>query len=173
MRRLFLCGGCMPIPNVPRPDVLTIEETLRLRRFDGEFAFAWSWYQDPETVWLVDGIREPYTMEKLERMYRYLDAHGELYFVEVLEDAHWKPIGDVTFGQEDMPIVIGDSRFRGWHIGRKVIGALIKRGRELWYSRLSVGDIYEYNTGSRSCFESVGFRAGEKTELGHRYYLDL
>ncbi len=163
----------MPIPNIPQPDLLPIDETLRLRKFDGEFSFAYDWYQDVETVWLVDGRKEPYTTEKLERMYRYLDAHGELYFIEILEENRWKPIGDVTFWRDDMPIVIGDTASQGKHVGRRVIAALIQRGRELGYQKLYVDEIFEYNIGSRKCFESMGFRAYEKTEKGNRFYLDL
>ena len=50
-------------------DVLQIEEALRLRRFDGNYDFAIEWYQDPETVLLVDGKAEPYSYETLTNMY--------------------------------------------------------------------------------------------------------
>ena len=106
-------------------------------------------------------------------MYHYLDKQGELYFIEVLEKGQFKPIGDVTFWQEDMPIVIGDKAYRGREIGKKVIAALIRRSRELGYDTLRVNEIYEYNIGSRKCFESVGFRACEKTEDGNRFVIDL
>ena len=87
MRRLFVYGERvnMPIAGIRQPDIIGISEDLRLRRFDGCFDFALEWYQDTETVWLVDGMKEPYTRGKLNRMYRYLDEHGELYFIEVLE----------------------------------------------------------------------------------------
>ena len=81
----------MPIPGVVQPNILEVEAGLRLRRFDGQFAFALPWYQDEETVYLVDGKRTPYTAEALERMYAYLDAHGELYFIEVLADGVYRP----------------------------------------------------------------------------------
>ena len=42
----------MPIPGIAQPDRLEIEYGLRLRRFDGQFAFALPWYQDEETVHL-------------------------------------------------------------------------------------------------------------------------
>lgn len=155
----------MPIAGIPQPEVIQIDAHLRLRKFDGEFAFAFSWYQDPETVWLVDGVRKPYTGETLERMYRYLDKHGELYFIEWDE----KPIGDVTFSETDLPIVIGDGAYRGRGIGKKVIGALIDRGRELGFSRLRVNEIYHYNFASRRCFEALGFREEEKKEKGSSF----
>ena len=162
----------MPIQNIDQPEILMIDAALRLRKFDGEFDFAFRWYQDPETVWLVDGVRKPYSLETLSNMYHYLDRQGELYFIEVLEEG-WKSIGDVCFWQEDMPIVIGDPAYRRRGIGCKVIAALIGRGRELGYSRLKVNEIYEYNSGSRKCFENAGFRLLEPTEKGNRFYIDL
>ena len=73
-----------------------------------------------------EGVSEPYTCEKLTNMYRYLNDKGELYFIEVREAGEWKPIGDVTFWQEDMPIVIGDARYRGRGIGRRYVLELTK-----------------------------------------------
>ena len=150
-----------------------IEDGLRLRKFDDSFDFAFDWYQDEETVYLVDGVRRPYSTETLGNMYHYLDKHGELYFIEVLENGRYKPIGDVCFWQEDLPIVIGDPAYRGRGIGRKVLAALVERGRNMGYGYLRVNEIYGYNVGSRRCFESLGFRACEKTEKGNRFMLEL
>ena len=163
----------MPIQGIKQPAVIPIDESLRLRKYDGIYDFALEWYRDAETVYLVDGKRDLYTTERLKGMYEYLNDAGELYFIEVLETGTWKPIGDVTFWQEDMPIVIGDWSYRCIGIGRKVISALIKRGRELGYDRLAVDEIYHWNDGSRRCFDSVGFRAYEKTAKGYRYQLLL
>ena len=159
----------MPIPGISQPEVLPVDATLRLRKFDDHFDFAFAWYQDPETVWLVDGVRTPYTWEKLGGMYHYLDRQGELYFIEVLENGGFRPIGDVCFWQDDLPIVIGDRAWRGKGVGRRVIAALIRRGRELGYDRLRVKEIDEYNTGSRRCFESQGFRLRERREKGSSF----
>ena len=163
----------MSIANVNQPDILGVEDTLRLRKFDDNFAFAFDWYQDIETVWLVDGVRKPYTMEKLGRMYHYLDKHGELYFIEILENGIWKPIGDVCFSQEDLPIVVGEKNCRGKGLGRKVIARLLDRGRELGWKKMYVNEIYEYNSASRKCFENSGFRVCEKTQTGNRFEIDL
>lgn len=101
----------MPILTIPQPEILPVDETLRLRKFDGCFDFAFDWYQDEETVYLVDGVRRAYSRETLENMYRYLDRHGELYFIEIEEHGTFRPIGDVTFWREDMPIVIGEPQY--------------------------------------------------------------
>ena len=163
----------MAIQGIEQPAVIQIDESLRLRKFDGVYDFALAWYQDLDTVWLVDGDRVPYTPELLTKMYTWLNDAGELYFIEALEDGTYKPIGDVTFWKDDMPIVIGDPNYRGKGLGRKIISALVNRGRELGYSRLGVDEIYDWNEGSRRCFESVGFTACEKTPKGSRYTLAL
>lgn len=163
----------MPIQGVPQPEIILIDETLRLRRFDGQYAFAIAWYQDAETNYLVDGKRELYDWVRLSRMYQYLEQKGELYFIEVMENGAYLPIGDVTFWQQDLPIVIGERHYRGRQIGRKVISALVQRGKSLGYSCLLVEEIYDWNEGCRRCFESVGFRPYEKTERGARYRLEL
>ena len=163
----------MPIPGVTQPETIEVSNDIRLRKYDGNYDFAFSWYQDKELVYLVDGDRSPYDMDRLSRMYSYLDAHGELYFIEAKEDGAYRPIGDVTFWQDDMPIVIGDSKYRGRGIGRLVISRLIERGRELGFGRLNVREIYSYNIASQRAFESCGFVRDAETENGFSYYIDL
>ena len=167
----------MPIPGIQQPEVVHVpcqdHLKLRLRKYDGHFDFAWPWYQDPETVRLVDGKTEPYSMERIEKMYTYLNEHGELYFIEIFRNDLWTPVGDVTFWQEDMPIVIGDPSLRGMGLGTKVVCSLVRRGIQLGYKELFVDEIYDYNTGSRKCFEKAGFRPYEKTEKGWRYVLRM
>ena len=163
----------MAIQGIEQPEIIQIDNTLRLRKYDGVFDFALEWYQDEDMVYMVDGVRSAYDMDRLARMYVYLNKAGELYFIEILENESYKPIGDVTFWQDDMPIVIGDPNFRGKGIGRKVISALVQRGRSLGFDYVSVGEIYDWNEPSRRCCESVGFRAYEKTEKGAKYRLTL
>lgn len=163
----------MAIEGVLQPQILVIDEDLRLRKFDEEYEFALAWYQDPQTTYLVDGDYDAYDFDRLSRMYHYLDKQGELYFIELRQGDIFRPVGDVTFWQEDMPIVIGEPNCRGRHIGRRVIAALVQRGKELGYDHLSVDEIYDWNEGSRRCFESLGFRPYEKTQKGARYRLML
>ena len=163
----------MPIAGIDQPAILPVDDGLRLRKYDGAHEFALAWYQDEEMVWLVYGVRRAYDAETLNRMYTYLNSHGELYWIEVEENGAWRPIGDVTFWQEDMPIVIGEAAWRGKGIGRRVIAALVQRGRALGYGSLHVEEIYDWNEGSRRCFESVGFRACVKTDKGSSYVLTL
>ena len=163
----------MAIPGVEQPAYIQINETLRLRRYDGTADFAFEWYQDPELVYLVDGVRKLYDRETLYNMYNYLDAHGELYFIEALEDGGYVPIGDVAFSQTDLPIVIGVPAYRGRGVGRQVILSLMDRGRALGFEKLGVREIYDWNTASIRCFTACGFRPVEKTDKGWRYEAKL
>ena len=141
--------------------------------YDEEDEFALAWYQDEETLMLVDGKFQPYDRERLKKMYHYLNDRGEVYFIELKDENGWRPIGDVTFWQEDMPIVVGEKGLRGKKIGRRVVKALIERAKQLGYKELYVDMIYHYNTGSQRMFESVGFTAYQTTEKGKKYKLKL
>ena len=163
----------MAIEGVDQPAYIEIEDTLRLRRYDGTADFALPWYRDEALVYLVDGVRKAYEQEYMYDMYNYLNAHGELYFIEALADGAWTPIGDVAFSQEDMPIVIGVAAYRGRGVGRKVIRALMDRGRALGYDRLGVKEIYDFNAASIRCFTACGFAPVEKTDQGWRYEAKL
>ena len=163
----------MAMPGEEQPAYIQINDTLRLRRYDGTADFAFAWYQDPELVYLVDGVRKLYDRETLYNMYNYLDAHGELYFIEALEDGGYVPIGDVAFSETDLPIVIGEPEYRGRGVGRLVIRSLMERGRQLGFQRLSVREIYDWNTASIRCFTACGFDPVARTDKGWRYEAKL
>ena len=138
----------MPIQGVEQPQYIQVNETLRLRKYDGRSEFAYGWYQDSETCLMVNGVTAPMKQESITIMYEYLNAHGELYFIEYLEDENYIPIGDVTFWKEDMPIVIGNPAYRKRGIGYLVVKKLMERARELGYEKIYVDEIYDYNKGS-------------------------
>ena len=72
----------MPIPGISQPEILPVTEALRLRKFDGIYDFALSWYQDPELVWTLDGERaegaETIHIENLHRAIRLVQHREEL-----------------------------------------------------------------------------------------------
>lgn len=165
----------MAIKGIEQPEMIEIDENLRLRKYTDDCSFALEWYQDEETLVLVDGANVPYDMEKLYRMYHYLQDRGEVYFIEVKlpGESEFCPVGDVTFWQDDMPIVIGVKELRGHGIGRKVVKTFVNRAKQLGFPYLEVAEIYHYNEGSRRMFESIGFRPVRKTEEGHTFRLDV
>lgn len=163
----------MPISGIRQPAFITVDEGLRLRKYDGYFDFALPWYQDRETVFLVDGGETLYDRKRLGRMYSFLNARGELYFIEYQEDTQFRPVGDVAFWQEDLPILIGEKALRGRGLGRRVVLTLMNRARALGFATLGVREIYDCNTASRRLFEGVGFRPYESTKRGKRYRINL
>ena len=164
----------MPIKDINQPEIINIDSNLRLKKFDNKFSFAFNWYQDEDTVKLVDGLNaKKYDFNTLKSMYQYLNNVGELYFIEILENNEFIPIGDVTFWKDDMPIVIGDKNYRNKGIGKKVIEALIGRAKELGYQEIKVREIYTYNIASQRLFESVGFKKSGNTANGFSYTLSI
>lgn len=164
----------MPIDKINQPQIIYISSNLRLRRFDNDYNFALQWYQDLELVKLVDGpVASVYTKEKLKRMYEYLNHKGELYFIEVLEENEYKPIGDVALCKDNLPIVIGDKLYHNKGIGKKVLKSLILRARELDFECINIQEIYDYNTYSKKLFESLGFKGYGETTNGKSYILEL
>lgn len=153
--------------------MIEVAENLRLRRGQPKENQALVWYQDEDLVYLVDGVRKAYSLEKLQRMYSYLAQVGELYTIEVAENGVWKAIGDVTFSQDDLPIVIGNPAYRGKGIGKKVIQALIGEARKRGYLALHVREIYKDNDASQKCFMACGFQRGAATANGYAYDLEL
>lgn len=164
----------MPVEAIEQPEFLEVSPTLRLRKYDGFFDFALPWYQDPVVLRMSEGEgTQPYTLENLKAMYAYLDAHGELYWIEELQNGKFVPIGDVTLCWEDLPIALGSPAVRSRGIGKAVLHALITRARALSWDHLAVQNIFSYNTASQRLFLSCGFRETKKTETGASYRLEL
>ena len=155
--------------------IIQIDDSLRLVPYflaDHQDA-ALAWYQDVDLVELVDGIRIPYSPEKLNAMYFYLERHGDLFWIEFREKGEWLPIGDVTLSQENIPIVIGNPTYQHQGLGRKVLKALIDLARQKGWEQLKVQEIYTFNRISRRCFESLGFVESGTTENGVSFVLTL
>lgn len=163
----------MAIEGVAQSAVLEIDNQIRLRRYDGIHDFAFEWHQDLELVWLIDGDKECYSLDLLDRMYDYLSKNGECYFIEIFEVDQFVPIGDVTLFADDFAIAIGDKRYWKKGIGTKVLQRMIERAREVGFVEILVEEIYDWNLGSRKLFEKCGFEAVEKTKKGCSYRLTV
>ena len=124
-------------------------------------------------VELVDGVRSPYSVKKLNAMYSYLEKHGDLFWIEYREKGEWLPIGDVALSQENIPIVIGNPTYQHQGLGCKVLRALIDLAQQKGWKQLKVQEIYTFNRISRRCFESLGFVESGSTEKGKSLLLKL
>ena len=155
--------------------IIQIDDSLRLVPYflaDHHDA-ALGWYQDVDLVELVDGVRSPYSVKKLNAMYSYLEKHGDLFWIEYREKGEWLPIGDVTLSLENIPIVIGNPTYQHQGLGCKVLKTLIDLARQRGWKELKVQEIYDFNHASRRCFESLGFVESRRTEIGVGFLLKL
>jgi GNAT superfamily N-acetyltransferase len=142
------------------PEILPVDEDLRLRAFAGDpdVDVAWPWYQDPETVALVDGPGDrPYARDRVAAMFEALGAQGEVYLIERRTTASaWQAVGDVTLAPDTLPIVVA-AEWRRQGIGRRVLLRLVDRARVLGWNELRVREVARGNDASHRLFAGLGF----------------
>jgi RimJ/RimL family protein N-acetyltransferase len=165
----------MTIRSIIQPHTIVIDEYLRLRTPSGnEWEKALPWYQNQSILYYSEGVTDKvYDMGIINRMYEYLSKIGELYFIEIYEENHWKAIGDATLSEENMPIVIGDEKYWGKGIGKKVITKLIERAKEIELKRIYIPAIYTYNERSQNLFKAMGFVEVRSNDKEKTYELKL
>ena len=150
----------MPFNDITQPEIIMIDDTLRLRAYDGNSSIAYEWYQDDVVRKFSEGITDPNIRLESEWVAKKLNAlnkSGELYFIEINENGEFIPIGDVTLQANNPPIEIGVARYRGVGIGTKVMTALVKRAREIGMKKIYNTGCCEDNTASQKMLENAGF----------------
>lgn len=165
----------MPFKNIQQPNIINIQNDLRLRIInESQWHLALPWYQNQEVLYYSEGVKDKiYDMETIKKMYTYLNNIGELYFIEILENEQWNPIGDVTLSEENFPIVIGNKDYWGKGIGKKVISVLIDRAKRIGLRKIYIPAIYKYNERSRNLFTSFGFIKVSENEKEDSFELNL
>lgn len=166
----------MPLKNIPQPEILGINDSLRLRKYDGNYRQFLAGYQDPYVYQNSEGIFDEKKIPDLnyvEGMCRYLDSVGELYVIEAKEDGVFRGIGDVTVKAENPPIAIWFENYRGVGIGTLVMQTVIRRLRELGYTKITGSTVFRWNPPSQKMHEALGFRRVGETERDFLYELDL
>ncbi len=166
----------MPLNHIPQPEILPIHDSLRLKRYDGNYkAFLAAYqtpyiYQNSEGIWDEDKIPD---LDYVKGMCQYLDTHGELYYIEVLENGSFLPIGDVTVKAENPPIAIWLERYRGVGVGTLVMQTVIRRLKELGVRQITGSTVYKGNLPSQRLHEKLGFRRVGETETDFIYDLKI
>lgn len=159
-----------------QPQIINIDNEVRLRAYDGSYKQAIPWYQDEFVYYNSEGITDTSKIPDesyVKRMYEYLYNNGELYFIEVFENGEYIPIGDVTIKEQNPPIAIGAAKYRGMGIGTKVMKTIIKRGKEIGITKFHGTTIYDYNIASQRMHESLGYKCVEVRGKERIYELEL
>ena len=130
-----------------------VDSEIQLVRYYPNYATSLEWYQDLELCKQVDNRETAYDLDLLKRMYKYLNQHGDLFYIKyknrLCGDVCLQPNGEVN-------IVVAKS-FQNKHIGRRVIKEIIKLAREKNIQELHA-EIYSFNTQSQKMFQSMGFK---------------
>lgn len=166
----------MAYKDFVQPQIINIDNELRLRAYDGNYMQAVPWYQDEVVYYNSEGITDISKIPDenyVKRMYEYLNNNGELYFIEVLENGQFIPIGDVTLKEQNLPIAIGVAKYRGRGIGTRVMKAIINRAKEVGIKKFYGTIVYDYNIASIRMHESLGYKCVEIKGKEKIYELEL
>lgn len=166
----------MSLSNTTQPQIIPISPTLRLRIYDGKYELFLPGYQNPTVYQNSEGIFDESRIPNLEYvkgMCSYLQKVGELYYIEVLVDCEFIPIGDVTVKPENPPIAIWFDKYHGKGIGKLVMQTLIQRLRALGYSKITGSTVYRWNIASQKLHEGLGFVRTNENEREIIYELAL
>lgn len=130
-----------------------VDEEIKLVRYYPNYAAALEWYQDSELCKQVDNRDEVYDLALLKRMYKYLNQHGDLFYIKYRN----RLCGDVCLQPDGVVSIVIAKPFQNKHIGRRVINEMIQLAREKNIQELHA-EIYSFNMQSQNMFQSVGFR---------------
>ena len=132
-----------------------VNKTKKFTAHDEKNECTLPWYQDLDVCRQVDNREKPYDVELLHRMYDYLTAHGDCYYIEYKGVL----VGDVSLRENSEIAVVVCKEYQNQHIGRRCVLEMLKLAREKGMERVKA-NIYSFNGQSQRMFQSVGF---EKT----------
>ena len=153
-------GEIMALKEFEQPEIIDINDSLRLRKYDGHYELFLPGYQNPVVYQNSEGIFDASRIPDLnyvKAMCAYLAKVGELYYIEAKENGIYIPIGDVTVKDENPPIAIWADADRGKGIGKLVMQAVIHRLKELGFTKITGSTVYQWNTASQKLHEGLGF----------------
>ncbi len=133
-----------------------IDDKLALVPYYPNYETALKWYQDPQLCKQVDNIDFVYSLDRLKRMYEYLSAHGDCFYIEydgVL-------VGDITLKDDGEISIVICREYQNKHIGRKCVENIIELAKEKGMSEVKA-EIYSFNEQSRKMFSAIGLKQGE------------
>lgn len=166
----------MALKEFVQPEIIDINESLRLRKYDRHFELLLPGYQDPVVYQNSEGIFDESKIPDLDYvkgMCTFLAKVGELYYIEVKEKDIYIPIGDVTIKDNNPPIAIWVDTYRGKGIGKLVMQTVIDRLKNLGFEKITGSTVYQWNTVSQKLHESLGFHKVFEDEKEITYEREL
>ena len=130
-----------------------VDDEIKLVAYYPNYATALEWYQDLELCKQVDNRDTVYDLSLLKGMYKYLNSHGELFYIKYKN----RLCGDVCLQPNGEVNIVIAKPFQNKHIGRRVIHEIIQLAKEKNIPQLHA-EIYSFNTQSQKMFQSIGFQ---------------
>ena len=138
--------------------IRVVDEEIRLIPYYRNDEVSLPWYQDPDVCKQVDNIDHVYDLENLHRMYDFLSANGDCYYIEYRGTL----VGDVSLRNNSEVAIVICKEYQNRHIGRRCISDMLKLAREKSLDCVRA-EIYTFNEQSRKMFLSLGFvQTGEE-----------
>lgn len=141
-----------------------VDGEIALVPYYPNYATALLWYQDLDVCRQVDNRDGAYDLALLKQMYKYLNRKGNLYYIKYRN----RLCGDVCLHPDGEINIVVAKPFQNRHIGRRVIGEIVRMAREMGIPQLHA-EIYSFNAQSQRMFERAGFRRVKE----ERYELNL
>lgn len=129
-----------------------VDEELRLLPYYRNDEASLPWYQDPDVCKQVDNRDTPYDVELLHRMYDYLCAHGNCYYIEYRGTL----VGDASLRDSGEIAIVVCREYQDRHIGRRCVQELLKLAKEQGMAQVTA-NIYAFNVQSQRMFRALGF----------------
>ena len=166
----------MALKEFKQPEIININDFLRLRKYDGRYELFLPGYQNPVVYQNSEGIFDESRIPNLDYvkgMCTYLAKVGELYYIEVKEKDTYVPIGDVTVKDKNPPIAIWVDTYRSKGIGKLVMQTVIDRLKGLGFEKITGSTVYQWNIASQKLHEGLGFCKAAEDEKEIIYQLEL
>ncbi len=130
----------------------TVDKEIRLVPYYRNDAVSLPWYQDPDVCKQVDNRDTPYDVDLLHRMYDYLSANGDCYYIEY----NGTLVGDVSLRNDGEIAIVVCKAYQNRHIGRRCVLDMLHLAQEKGMDSVKA-NIYAFNTQSQKMFQSIGF----------------
>ncbi|MDU7501657.1 MAG: GNAT family N-acetyltransferase [Finegoldia magna] len=134
-------------------NTITVNENIKLVPYFENYDTTLKWYEDAYVCKQVDNIDFLYDIDRLQKMYNYLNTHGKLYYIEYKNEL----VGDISLTDDNEITIVVCKEFQNKHIGRNCVKKILELAKENGL-KFVTANIYAFNHQSRKMFEAVGFK---------------
>ncbi len=134
-------------------NTITVNENIKLVPYFENYDTTLKWYEDKNVCKQVDNIDYVYDIDRLQKMYNYLNTHGNLYYIEYKNEL----VGDISLTDDNEITIVVCKEFQNKHIGRNCVKKILELAKEKGLKSITA-NIYDFNHQSRKMFEAVGFK---------------